>query len=1431
MKHNLKYVISLVFMLMLTQSTWADPTVTIIKKVNGSPATTTTSPGEVSQAIADGKCTLTVTPEQGYYVTKDFITVYSVVTGNDLDNNPIEVSNKGENTDPTDVTTYEFTMPGDGSDAEVTVDFHSITTYNLYIGETQVTELNAADVLGNGTVEFTVSKTEAPVYTLTLNGAELTVPVKVGLDNLTIDIQGTNSITTTETCIQKMDNMGDSSPSLIFISTSDEVGSLSLKGSSGVYGVGYGTFSISDQFALILKKDGYYYSNQYYFTDGSTTEAKLSPSYGVTVGGMQICSDNAEDVIGDGIGNGDDNGMVSFNKATSTLTLENANLSGIIRSSLPNLTIELVGNCSIYSNGDRTLQAGSEVDMTIQSTAENGSLNMHKSYSSTELGNFVDANVNLTIATPLSVCSGSLTSDAKENDYYTTIGINYDLTIGGVQVTNANASNIFGDGKVSYAPSTSILTLNGASIPAIFSNHALTIQLLGSNIIDANNEGAIYYQGDDSDIQLNFNTDESTPGQLLITNTPEEGGVVNGFAVNYANGLGFTWEGSAFAIATLPSMSPEGGIYWTDQEFTISGNDGATLGYTDGVETYTKYTAPFTLNVGSQTLAPYSLVTDGTNTVHVRPAEGQIYYIHNKPGFSIAAGTYDEAQNITLTDLPATLPEGDDAYPQVWYFLGDDDNDDSNDVRITSATQKIEVSESTKVSVYILEGDSSKKKKSEVVEAEYVIHQNPNLQFVQGEDPVEVVDWTIGGTDNPALPTLMNTSEVAVTYESSNPDVATVAADGTVTPVGVGETTITATSAQTDVYTAGFASYPLYVYKDLSHSSITIEVAEATYTGEELEPAVTVKDGETSIADFVSVAYANNTNAASSSDETAPTVTVTAIVPGAESGLEINWYKGSAQKTFTIAAANITELYEISLEETSYVYDGTEQEPAVAFMMDNEPEELSDDDYEVAYSNNVNVGSADAETGAPTVTVTGKGNYSGSKTLTFSITAMSLEEATVTVDATQTYTYSGAEITPNVTVSLYLNDELTTLTTDDYTVKYANNVNAALASDNLAPTVTVTGKGNYTGSASANFTIGKATPTITTAPKANTLTYTGESQELITAGVASAGTLVYSKTINGTFTAAIPEETNAGTYTVYYKVDSNENYNGIDASETNKVTVTISPATITDVTLDNTEFTYTGEVQTATISSVKAGEMVLNSEYYVVSGNTGTNKDTYELTVTAKENSNFTGSKTTTFTISAANIAEFYDISLTETSFVYNGAEHKPAVVFKKGDNVVELTANDYEVTYTNNVNVGSADAGTAAPTATITGKGNYSGTATANFTISRDLGMTFAENQTWASYYATEDLVIPEGLTAYIVSSADKSTGTVTTTQINYIPKNQAVLLNNPNGIIADSFIADPYPESAPGVTGNLLQGSENAINISTITTGTVYILYNNEF
>ena len=1375
----------------------------------------------------------------------------------------------------------------------------SSDSYDLWIGDTRVTDANKGHILGEGneTVTFSVTGTAAVINTLTLKGATLTVPIKVGLSNLTIDIQGTNTITTSETCIQKIDN---TNPSVTFNSTSDEVGSLSLKGSSGVYGVGYGTFTISEKFAVIMKYYDRYYSYQYHFTDGSTTEALLTPSYGITVGDMQIGEGNAADVTGYGIGDGSvtASGMVSFNKATNTLTLNKASI-GVgyitdypITSSLPNLNIKLIGDNTAtvdnqnpyfvrYDGTENTpqltfLPSDREVTendgvlsvsfgkLTVNGIAEIGSLasgytfaediqgEINTSYtgnsswsatvnSSTLTLSYVEAydvrygnnrvistnlmagvsgapyfnpetntillnadfnsgpinsrldeltvqvngvvslnsasaspaiqytgegggklkftcvsettptsltlnanntgaaaeykaiegfsSDNITFTAPMKLASPSsselLTAQTVTVANYETYG----LTVAGTEVTSLNKDNVLkgdatNDGKVSY--NDGILTLNGASIGSILCNHALTIHLLGLNIIDAQNEGAIYYTGNDLDIPLNFTTVESAPGQLLITNASLEGGVISGFVVNYANGLGYTWEGTAFAIATLPTMSPEGGVYWTDQKFTISGNTGATLGYTDGVDTYTAYTAPFTLNVGSQTLYPYSLVTDETNTVHVRPAEGQIYYIYDKPGFSVAAGTYDEAQNITLTNLPATLPEGADVYPQVWYFLGDDDNDDSNDIRITSATQTIEVNESTKVSVYILDGDSSKKKKSEVVEAEYVIRQNPGLQYMQGENPIEeVVDWTMGGTNNPALPTLKNTNEVAVTYESSAPAVATVATDGTVTPVGVGTTTITASSAQTDVYTAGTASYTLNVYKDLSHSSITVEVAEATYNGAPLEPAVTVKDGETSIAEFVSVEYANNTNAALSTAETAPTVTVTATT-----GAEVNYYKGSAQKTFTITAMSLeTVLINDIVDQT---YTGEAITPTL-LVTEGDKILILDTDYTVTYTDNVNAGTA-------TATITGMGNYQGTKSKTFTITAKSLATGyTVSVDATQTYTYTGSAITPGVTVAPVGGGDALVLDTD-YTVSYSNNVNAAKADDATAPTVTVTGKGNYTGTASAKFTIEKATPTITTAPTAKDLTYTGEAQALVDAGTVSAGTLVYSTTIDGTFSETIPTGTNADTYTVYYMVNGNDNYNGIDASETNKVSVAIKKATITEVTLENPSLTYTGEEQTATIASVKAGNLTLTADDYEVSGNTGTAKGTYTVTVTAKETSNFTGSKTAEFTIGVKAVTAEMIASIADQT--YTGTAITPTLTVTDDETTLTLDT-DYTVAYTDNINVGTA-------TATITGKGNYGSTASKTFTISAK-ALTAAmiadiANQTYTGSAITPTLTVTDG-------------------------------------------------------------------------------------
>ena len=88
-----------------------------------------------------------------------------------------------------------------------------------------------------------------------------------------------------------------------------------------------------------------------------------------------------------------------------------------------------------------------------------------------------------------------------------------------------------------------------------------------------------------------------------------------------------------------------------------------------------------------------------------------------------------------------------------------------------------------------------------------------------------------------------------------------------------------------------------------------------------------------------------------------------------------------------------------------------------------------------------------------------------------------LQDAVVTVDSPHVYT--GSPITPEVSVT-WNNTQL--IEDTDYTLAYTDNTNAGTA------TVTVNGKGYYTGTVSENFTIGKATPTPTT-PTDLTATY------------------------------------------------------------------------------------------------------------------------------------------------------------------------------------------------------------------------------------------------------------------------------------------------------------------------------------------------------
>ena len=144
-------------------------------------------------------------------------------------------------------------------------------------------------------------------------------------------------------------------------------------------------------------------------------------------------------------------------------------------------------------------------------------------------------------------------------------------------------------------------------------------------------------------------------------------------------------------------------------------------------------------------------------------------------------------------------------------------------------------------------------------------------------------------------------------------------------------------------------------------------------------------------------------------------------------------------------------------------------------------------------------------------------------------------------------------------------------TTNDDIVLYAQwtptyTATFATGNDNtgwtIAPTSDVEGATvtvSYTGENKVKSVTVKGKSAVVSAPTANNLTYTGAAQNLVTAGTAVRGTMVYS--LDGeTYSDAIPTATNAGNYTVYYKVDGGTDYTGTTA-QTVDVTITI-PGTI-----------------------------------------------------------------------------------------------------------------------------------------------------------------------------------------------------------------------------------------------------------------------------
>lgn len=313
-----------------------------------------------------------------------------------------------------------------------------------------------------------------------------------------------------------------------------------------------------------------------------------------------------------------------------------------------------------------------------------------------------------------------------------------------------------------------------------------------------------------------------------------------------------------------------------------------------------------------------------------------------------------------------------------------------------------------------------------------IIDKNTDANTLQIDVPATV---TYGDTVSPSVGESKPAGAGDVTFKFFDKDGNQVSDQ----PFPVGKYKVTASCEDADTIYTAEKEFEV-VARELTEENVTFG-ENLVYTGNELTQTVTVTVGGKELTKDTDYTVTGLTGTEPGSYP----VTVTGT----------GNYTGTVTKSFEIAKADISSAT-ISDIDSPVGYTGTAYEPEVTVTF-NGTELALDTDYTVAYTNNVNAGEA-------TVTITGTGaHFKGSVERHFTITAADLSGCTFAPIADVTYNTKAH--TPEVTVAI----SGRTLEADkDYTVSYASNVNAGTA------TVTVTGKGNFTGSANTTFTIAKA---------------------------------------------------------------------------------------------------------------------------------------------------------------------------------------------------------------------------------------------------------------------------------------------------------------------------------------------------------------------
>lgn len=494
------------------------------------------------------------------------------------------------------------------------------------------------------------------------------------------------------------------------------------------------------------------------------------------------------------------------------------------------------------------------------------------------------------------------------------------------------------------------------------------------------------------------------------------------------------------------------------------------------------------------------------------------------------------------------------------------------------------------------------------------------------------------------------------------------------TNTGTGKITLTGKNNLYGTLTKEFTINPA----ELTADNLTVDIASITYSPKGTSPKVSVKYGNKALkygTDYDLILKQKDT-AVTSSTINAGDLDIIIDLKGnytEKDDQEIKYTKPVSP--MALAANKIVTSIDIDNKKITATIDGKEGTEDTDFTVDSIAES--------ATASKVNAEDMVAGTKYD-VTISLLGNYKGTKITKNLVGRKSIDGAEVLTSGDE-FVYTGKAIKPVIAVQL----GETILKSSDYTVTLINNTNVGTA------TVKVTGKGAYTGSASADFTI---TPKVIADSEVKPIKSVVYQAKPLTAAV----------TINGLkagkdFTLENATYTEAGTYGVTVKLS--DNYRFASGIRTLSVPYTITKAVVTSVKASNGF--YQGGEEVKPNVTVSAGKLVLPKEEYELAWENNT-----QVTGKTKASVTLTGvsdnyalptkdsAKTASFTITKENISKAQVEGVSEKEYTgkaieFNADYDNVSITTSTGtyDVIVDgiVQSDDFKVTYSNNVKIGTA--------------------------------------------------------------------------------------------------------------------------------------------